>query len=601
MNADTLGMLREAWTSGATLTTAQRIIAAYEARRDHVPLRSCRVAIARTFAVEPLVPLLRAAGYLAGLALDVYVGPANAQETELLEEGSALYAFAPQIVILAVDTPSMAPSLWRGDGPLEEAAARVRERLERAIVACRAFCTADLIVHGLDAPDPTLAATPDGAAPNAQRDAVRAIDAALAERARACKGVWLLDYDALIARHGRRTWRDAAKWERFQIPAAAANLRHIVDEWMRFIQPLTGAIAKVAAVDLDNTLWGGVVGEEGVDGVQVGAEYPGTAYRAVQGALLTLRERGILLAICSKNNVQDAHAVFERHPEMLLRREHFAAEAIGWDPKSGMLARIAEQLGFGLDAVALVDDLAAERVEAVSAFPQLRTVALGDDPARYAHAILEAPCFARLALSDEDRSRAAYYREETLRRQALGAAASREEFLRSLGIEVEIEPAAAVHDARVAQLTQKTNQFNLTATRYSQAQIAALRADAAYSVVVMKVRDHFGDSGLVGVAIVRDGDDAAMLETFLLSCRVIGRGVETALLATIAREAVRRGHRTLRGRFVETPQNAPAREFFGRHGFRRIAGDDSAWELDLERERIAVPEHIRVRAPAGAP
>jgi FkbH-like protein len=573
------------------LGAAQRTIDECEQHPERILVRR-RIAIARAFTVEPIVPFLRAAAYREGIALDLHLGELNAYAQELLDPGSALYRFKPDIVILATNTETIAPPLYRGPTLADETVAHYAA----LITAFRKNSSADLIVHNLDQPDRSSLAE-DAAAQ--QRAAIASVNErlyALAERETA---VYVLDYDALVARHGRRSWRDEAKWQRFMLPAASQNLPHIAQEWLHFIQPLTGAVAKVAAVDLDNTLWGGIVGEDGFERLRMGAEYPGSCYRAVQQALLALRERGIVLAVCSKNNPTDALDVIDRHPDMLLRREHFAAIYANWEPKSKNLEAVARDLNVGIDAVALIDDNPVERLEAKSALPQLRIIDLPGDPARYAGAIADATCFARLRTSSEDRLRADYYRQERERKEFAGTIPSREDFLRSLEQEAQIEPATEIHVARVAQLTQKTNQFNLTTRRYSEAQVRQFIDDPAYQVVVMKLRDRFGDSGLIGVAIVRSHPEPKadfIVDTFLMSCRVIGRGAETALLAYLVEHARELGKKRITATFHPTAKNEPAKSFLPDHGFRKIADaeDHTTWELSLETATIEAPDYFTV-------
>jgi FkbH-like protein len=353
----------------------------------------------------------------------------------------------------------------------------------------------------------------------------------------------------------------------------------------------------VLAVDLDGTLWGGVIGEDGPDGVRLGSEYPGAAYRSLQRAILDLHRRGVVLAICSKNNPPEALEMIERHPSMLLRREHFAAVRINWVDKAQNLREIAAELNVGVDAVALLDDSPVEREWVRGQLPEVTVIELGGDPLGYADTLRLAPVFERISVTEEDRARGRYYAEEGRRKELERSAASLEDFYRSLELKVEVEEVGPQTLARAAQLTQKTNQFNLTTRRYTEAELGELASSPESRVYTLRAADRFGDSGIVGVAITRRENGSCEIDALLMSCRVIGRTIETAFLATIADEAGRAGAERLAGWFLPTAKNAPASGFYGSHGFERVAEDEGAtrWELDLAGSTPACPPWIDLR------
>lgn len=586
------------WEKEPGSATANFLTAAYDRLRPHLDLVPHRLAILRSFTVEPLVPLLRAAAFTAGIDLTVHLGEFNTYAQELVDPAGPLYAFAPQTVILAVQTRDLAPASQR-ENPVE----RVTAQFAGWVRALRQHSQANLVLHSIEAPlSPALgifdAQTDDGRAA-----AIQATNRNLRHLAQSNPGVYLLDYDALTARYGREQWSDEKKWLTVRLPLAAASLLRLTREWMRFLHPLTGRVAKAVAVDLDNTLWGGVIGEDGMAGIQVGSEYPGAAYRDLQQALLDLTDRGILLAVCSKNNPDDALAALETHPGMLLRPRHFAALRLNWQDKASNLREIAAELNIGLDSVAFLDDNPVEREHVRAEAPEVMVLDLPQEPMRYAQTVRDAPIFERLALSAEDRRRTEYYAAGRERAALEQTVSSPEEFYRSLEQEAEIQPANALTVARVAQLTQKTNQFNLTTRRYTEQQIAEMMNCPGWRVLSLKVRDRYADNGLVGVAILRDTAAACEIDTFLLSCRVIGRTVETALLAHLGDEARARGAARLEGWFLPTKKNAPAKDFYPRHGFSLAEERDGGqlWVLDLARSDLRCPEWIRTVAPSCQP
>ena len=566
-----------------------------------------KLAILRSFTVEPIVPLLRAEAFGYGIDLEVQVGDFNTYAQDLLDNGSALYQFAADAVVLAVRTEQAAPELWSNFADLtreeaEQAAERAVRNYEQWIAAFRKNSPAALIIHSLERPASPSLGILDDQSETGQSGLIRHINRELRRIASGYRGVYVLDYDALIARNGSGHWYDERKWLTARLPISAGHLLSMAREWMRFIVPLSGRIAKVLAVDLDNTLWGGVIGEDGMAGIQVGLEYPGAAYQLLQRALLDLSRKGILLAVCSKNNVDDAMEAIERHPGMLLRAKDFAAMRINWTDKAQNLREIAQELNVGLDAVAFLDDNRFEREQVRAALPEVTVIELSPDdqqknPLQYAAAVRNCAVFERLALSGEDERRTEMYRAQKERAHVEQSFQSKEDFFRYLEQEAEIEAVTDLTLARIAQLTQKTNQFNLTTKRCSETQIAEMAKQRDWHIVSIRVRDRFGDHGLVGVAIAHDVGEQCEIDTFLLSCRVIGRTIETALLAHLAEGAGQRGRKRLAGWFVPTRKNAPARDFYEQHGFelQMTSCEGSLWTLDLASSTLQCPEWIKLK------
>jgi FkbH-like protein len=598
--------LRKLWNREAGSATAAFVISRFEKLRDNLPLLPCRLAILRSFTVEPAVPLLRATAFCYGIDTTVHTGDFNAYSQEILDSNSALYNFAPDVVILAVRTADCAPELWNSYTELtpeniQEICHRVSTSFEQWIQTFRVHSQASLIVHNLEQPIYPNFGVLDSQSANSQTAAIQQINAGIRQAASAHRGVYVLDYDALVARHGRLRWHDERKWLIARMPISANQLVHLSNEWLRFLSPLTGRIAKALVVDLDNTLWGGIVGEDGLAGIQISSEYPGAAYQALQRAMLDLTHRGILLAICSKNNPEDALEALREHPGMVLRPEHFAAMRIGWNDKAQGLKEIAAELNIGIDALVFLDDNPFEREQVSAALPEVTVLDFSDDPLQCSATLQNCPLFERLNVSAEDQQRSSMYVDQKQRTQAEQNFQSKEDFYHFLQQEAEITPVTSATLNRVAQLTQKTNQFNLTTLRFSEQQISEMANRPGGHVMSVRVRDRFGDQGLVGVAITQDNGEICEITNFLLSCRVIGRTVETAFLSHLAEAAFERGRRRLIGRFLPTKKNAPASEFYPRHGFQleEQNGNGTVWALDLREKQIHCPDWIKLIAQNG--
>ncbi len=558
--------LGDFWRKEGRAAAASYVLACYEKMKGQVPLVQTRIALLRSMTVEPLVPILRSAALVEGIEAIVHLGQFNSYAQEILDPTSELYSFKPDIVVLAIQTRDIAPEIWDGYADLSEADVqaavdRVLQSFSSWVKKFRAHSNASLVIHNLEKPLASLG-TLETQRKSGQLTAIEQINMGLRAMGSEHHGVHLLDYDGLVAQHGRARWHDEGKWLMMRMPFAPDSMLPMVGAWLKFIHPLTGVICKVLVLDLDNTLWGGVLGEDGLDGIKLGVEYPGALYRSFQRAILDLYQRGVLLAVCSKNNQPEAMAALEKHPGMLLRPEHFAAFRINWQNKAQNLREIADELNLGIDSLAFFDDNPVERELIRSEVPEVKVIAVPDQVQGYALALRDCPFFERLTLSAEDQEKTKQYQEQRQRSELAHSTGSLEDFFRSLEQEVVIAKVTPESIGRVAQLTQKTNQYNVTTRRYTEQQIQefALRPDCGvYSV---RVKDRFGDNGIVGVLITRTGEDVCEIDTFLLSCRVIGRTIETAMLGFLTDASKASGASVLQGWFIPTKKNAPVKDLY---------------------------------------
>ncbi len=602
--------LGELWSSQPSSSTAALILNLRPVLAKQFSLRQFRVAILRSFTVEPIATLLQASAVLHGLDLDIYFGDFNAYAQEMLQPPSALRSFDPAIVILAVRTPDLLPLIWEQFPDLapEDVPALISNALQQMRTWLQSFrqsCGARLIVHSLELPVSPAQGLLDHANLSGQTEAILEFNRGLKTLAAEFTNVSVLDYDALISRYGREPWNDEVRSAAIRLPISSKYLRCLAHEWLRHIHAFVGQTRKVLVTDLDNTLWGGLAGEEGLSGIQLGTDHAGLGYRKLQRALLDLHHRGILLAVCSKNNEADAMRILEQHPDMLLKPDHFAAMRINWNDKAANLKEIAAELNLGNDALVFLDDNPVERQRIRAEMPEVEVIELPSSPLLYAQALRDSVVFERLSVTAEDRLRTELYRQQKERIELAQAAGSLEEFYASLKQVVTIAPVTAASVSRAAQLTQKTNQFNLTTRRYSETQISELMATPGWNLSTIQVEDRFGDNGIVGVVITHTADYVCCVDTFVLSCRVIGRTVESAVLSYIVAECAREGLQEIRGQFIPTKKNAPAASLYSSHGFVAIpplAGGNgngeakgSWWALDLRKADVKSPEWIQLR------
>lgn len=563
-------------------------------------LKPLKVALLSSFSIEFIHDAFIAQGFANGLRIEIYQPGFGQVRQEILNPASGLYAFAPDLTILAIEGEDWLPELY-GDfmafdpasGALAEACQRTRQEIVTLASQFRQRHGRPLLVHNLAQPPYRAAGIADVRLAQSQFALLAAFNRELAEGLAGIVDTYLFDYATLVAQHGTRQWYDARMRLYAKAPIAAAMLGALTREYMKYVRALNGMSKKCLVLDLDNTMWGGVIGEDGLDGIELGANYPGSAFVEFQRAVRALSQRGVILALASKNNAADVDAAFAQHPFMQLKPEQFAASEVHWEPKAESLRRISKQLSIGLEHMVFVDDNPVECEQVRRELPMVTVIQLPRRPEAYVDALLDEGLFDTLGLSDEDRRRGTLYQQRAQAESMRSESGSIEDYYRSLAMEISVAPVDAKSLARTAQLTQKTNQFNTTTFRYSEAEVAARMGGDDWALLTVGVRDRFGDNGIVGVMMARTQDEQLEIDTFLLSCRVIGRTVETAMLAQLCELAMARGLVRLSGQVRPTAKNMPARDLFERHGFAKQFEDEagnSRWVLDLREASIAFPD-----------
>jgi FkbH-like protein len=570
-------------------------------------LTPVRVALLSSFSAEFLTPSVKAYGYASGLAIEIYQAPFGNYAQEILDRASGLYRFKPDVVVLALEGRDVAPQLYDryyqavgqpqgfgGNAAVDDIAGLATD--------FRQSSDAMLLAHNFAQPAFTALGIADAGSSNSQRRRIAEANAALAEQLRGLPGAYVVDVAGLTARFGAAQWYDNRMAHYAKAPIAATMLPHLAQEYLRFIRAKYGKAKKCVVVDLDNTLWGGVLGEEGVAGVKLGANYPGSAFVEFQHAILALRQRGVILAIASKNNPADVDEIFAKHPHMVLKREHFAAAEIHWREKTESLKAIAAKLNIGLEHMVFADDNPVECERVQQELPQVTTILLPAQPELYADLLFAEGLFDVPSLSAEDLKRAELYRTRAQAETLLQQATNLEDFYRGLQMRITFEPVTKDSLARAAQLTQKTNQFNATTRRLSEAEIQARMDSPEWFCANVKVADRFGDHGIVGLMLARVEGEELVLDIFLMSCRVIGRTVETSMLACLYDEACARGLLAIRATVIPTAKNAPVRDVFERHGFAKAATHEAAteWVYEVAQAPLQHPEWFEVHVEQAA-
>ena len=590
-----LNRLVELDPSGGTATFAHR----ERGKLDEMSGQPVRIAILSSYVLDPLVPFLDVECRRAGLTPAFYVAPFNQYTQEILNPSSGLYSFGPEIVFVALDLEDLFPAV-RGVPPVDELAKgrdEIRGTITTLVRELSSRSKSLIVVHEL-----TFAgSSPHGVLDNRRSDGLSRwtedLNRDLAEDLGSQAHTFLLPLRQVLSRTAGERGQSRKLYYMARMRHGDAALRQIAHYSMRYLKPLKGLTRKCVVVDLDGTLWGGVVGEVGPEGIQLGPTAPGVEFVDFQEALLNLTKRGILLAVCSKNNPEDVMPVLREHKHMVLREEHFAALRINWRNKAENLADIAEELNIGLDSLVFLDDNPVERELVRQMLPGVLTVELPKDASQYRSTLENLTDFELLALTKEDEQRASQY-QANRRRQALErSSASLDAYLHSLEIRAEIARAERHHVTRLVQMLNKTNQFNTTTRRYQAPEIERFVASPDHGVYVLEVADRFGEHGLVGAAIVRRERERWCIDNLLLSCRVMGLSVETVLLKRIYDAARLCDVPQLVGEFIPTAKNGPTADFYQRHGFQLSGDGDGAqsWTLDLRVDRIEDPAWVAVK------
>ena len=550
-----------------------------------------RLAVLASSTVDQLLPAIRVAGLRRRLLIDVYAGAYGQHRQEVLDAASALHRFGPQVLLFSISAREAIAgvALAAAPGEADEGLARFVEELRLLWRKARETLKATVIQQTfLDVTDPLFGSYDRLVAAAPSRLVARLND--LVSQAAASEGVLLLDVARASQRDGVGAWFDAGRWLQAKMEIAPQAAPLYGDMVARVVAAQRGLSKKCLVLDLDNTLWGGVIGDDGLEGIVLGeGNAVGEAHLELQRYALQLKARGVILAVCSKNDAAVAEGAFRDHPEMLLKRGDFAAFVANWEDKAANLAAIAKQLNIGLDSLVFVDDNPAERARVREALPVVAVPELPEDATYYVRCIANAGYFEAVSFTADDRQRAAQYAANAEREAMLGASENMDEFLRGLGMSVVFGPVRPVDLSRVTQLINKTNQFNPTTRRYSAEEMEAIAASPGSISLRFRLLDKFGDNGLISVLILRPDaaqPDVMEIDTWVMSCRVFGRELEFEAM-NIAVEAARgRGVRSFRASYIPTKKNGVISDLYPRLGFTRADAEAPAdgaiqWRLSL--------------------
>jgi FkbH-like protein len=551
------------------------------------PLVPFRLAVLSNSTIDLIVPALVASAARRGIALEVIEPSYDQVAQEALTPDSKVNSSKPDAVLFALDYRALPLKLSLGDPEASSATVQgVLGYLQALRNGVKTHSNAVCIFQTFAPPSETLFGSLDRALPGTLRSLIDAINRELAAEVFASGDV-LLDVAGLAETVGLADWHNTQLWNMAKFSFSDELIPLYADHVARTVAAIRGKSGKVLILDLDNTVWGGVIGDDGLEGIKVAqGDARGEAHLTVQRLALELRERGIVLAVSSKNTDEVAREPFEKHPEMLLKLEHIAVFQANWNDKATNIQAIAEELSLGLDAMVFLDDNPAERGLVRKLLPQVAVPELPEEPAYYARTLGAGGYFEAVAFANEDLKRAGFYQDNARRASLQKQVGGVDAYLASLDMTIAFQPFDATGRARITQLINKSNQYNLTTRRYTDPEVSEAEDDPNVFTLQVRLADIFGDNGMISVVICRPALAGVWeIDTWLMSCRVLGRKVEHMVLREILEHARAAGIDKLTGTYRPTDRNKLVVDHYARLGFAKVGEEESGltrWELLVE-------------------
>jgi len=548
--------------------------------------KKIKIAILSSFTINGLAEVLKIKCHEKQIFCQTYVGNYNQYHQEIIDTDSSLYKFDPDITFLILDTRSILEDLFFYPYSISKKQKQdfIQQKIDDLQNLVNQFTknsSSKLIIS--NAPIPAY--SPYGIAETNSEfglyDMVLDFNKKIKENIRKINSVFVFDFDRFVSKYGEDNIFNYQNYFFGDIKITFDYLPLLGESLLSYIVAYFGISKKCIVLDLDNTLWGGIVGEDGFDGITLGPQPPGNVFLEFQKHLKSLSQSGIILAINSKNNLNDAMKVINEHPYMVLREDDFACIVINWGDKVQNLCEIAKQLNIGLDSLIFFDDDPVNRNYVRSELPQVSVPELSNDPSEYSKLLLSLNDFSSFHITDEDTKRKQMYSQQRKRIDFEKSSTNLIDYLKTLDLHVVIKKADTFTIPRISQLTLKTNQFNLTTKRYQEEDISKFSSDEKILVGSAQVSDKFGDHGITGVFVVnKNNPEEWFLDTFLLSCRVMGREVEKVMLNSIFENAKKDGVKKIKAQFIPTQKNSPIQDFLPSCGFKQ---ENDLWVYSLEK------------------
>ena len=555
--------------------------------------KKIRIAILGSFTLNGLEETIRVKCAEKKIRCTTYVSGYNQYSQEIYDEKSQLYKFSPDITFLIIDSRDVLGGLFLNpySVSVKERKTFPTDKSDEIINLAQTFVNkskSKLILSNFNIPSYSPIGINETREEYGLHDMIvdlnRIVKSTMSDKSE----IYIYDLNSFITKFGESNVFDYKQYFYGDVRISLDYIPYLAEELMGYVKAVLGLNKKCIVLDLDNTLWGGIVGEDGFEGIKLGDDPVGRAYAEFQHNLLALNQRGVLLAINSKNNFDDAMQIIKEHPNMVLKEDNFTCIRINWNDKAVNMKEISDELNIGLDSMVFFDDDPVNREYVKSNLPEIQIVEISD-PSNSSKILKSMNDFQVLKITDEDTTRNKMYLEQRKRTELKTQVGDLQDFLKQLSISVKIKNADNFTIPRISQLTLKTNQFNLTTRRYQEEDIKKFSQDKDKIVECAQVQDKFGDNGITGVYVInKDNKQEWTIDTFLLSCRVIGRGVEDGMLYQIIEKARKEGVSKVRGEYIKTKKNKPAENFFPNFGFKK---EGNFWIFDT-KNHFKKPEYL---------
>lgn len=561
-----------------------------------------RIAILSNFTTKGLQEVLDVKSSEGGIRLELYESNYGSYAQDILNKTSGLYQFNPEVAIILLDIKKFLGDTYFFPYDLDNIQ-RMNEveaifsKIVNLINSFEESFDGKIIINNFIIPT----YSPLGILENKQEmglsEMVRKINNRIQKKYRESSRVWILDLENFSSKYGKINLTNQKLYYHADMLFDPDFIPLIGEEIMGYLRPFKAITKKCLVLDLDNTIWGGIIGEDGIKGIELDPSTPnGRSFIEFQKKILALYKRGIILAINSKNNLSDVSDVFRNHPYMILKEENFASIKINWNDKATNMKEIADELNIGLDSLVFFDDDELNREWIRLKLPEIFTPDLPKDSSNYPEFVEGLNCFNLISLTEEDKEKGKMYASQRIRQSLKESLRDVQDFLKELGTSIDLAYANEFNTPRISQLTMKTNQFNLTTKRYTEEQIKNLGSDKNYLVLCANAKDRFGDNGITSVAILKKEKDEWTIDTFLLSCRIIGRDIEKAILKFIIDEAKKNKIDFLKGQYIPTQKNTPAKDFYKENGFKleSFGNNIETWIFDINHSNPPNVKFIKV-------
>lgn len=561
-------------------------------------LRKLKIVIFRSFTIETIEPILQVKLAEEGIYSKISIGGYNQYYQDIVNEESKYNNEDYDVCIIAVRLEELYPTLINNflneKENLIEIEQFILSQYKNMIETIKSnHSRVNILINNFILPYNNYASLYDYQNLDGQANYFRSLNYKLVKLASNYTGVYIVDFEAIASLLGKKNIEDRKMWYVAKNPYKYEFYVELAKVYVKYIKAIFGLRKKCIVLDLDNTLWGGIIGEDGINNIKLGDKYPGSCYKEFQRELLKLKNRGVILTICSKNNMEDVEEVFEKHPDMILRKEDFASIKVNWNDKYSNIKEISNELNIGMESMIFIDDSKIECELVRQNNKEIEVINISNNPMEYPDIIYKTNFFEIINITNEDLKKTDIYKAQINRNYLRENTSNLEDYYKSLQMKLTVKLLDNFAVARVSQLTQKTNQFNLRTIRYTEEDLKQMSETNEYEIYYASVVDRFGDNGISLCCILKkQNDDSIFIDSLLMSCRVMGRNIERAFMSYLCKKLKEDGKSILIGEYIPTKKNIPVKDFYKEVGFEKI--DSGVYILDLKNKTIECPNYITI-------